>query len=155
MGASITLAPIMIISLLALDSLENDFLHQPVRLDGGKPDRSAGPGLRPRYVRLGGSFHRVCVSISVNHGAPYRRGANAGVVFCQLSILYYIGGDYYFVFELRQLRKRRKTVESYTWRDKAAFDSQAQKLAGMFSENFKTFADQASAEVRQAGPQPR
>jgi fructose-bisphosphate aldolase, class II len=29
-----------------------------------------------------------------------------------LSILYYIGGDDYFVFELKQLRKRRKTMES-------------------------------------------
>ena len=42
-----------------------------------------------------------------------------------------------------------------TWSDKAAYDAQAQKLAGMFAENFKTFADQVSAEVRQAGPQPR
>jgi phosphoenolpyruvate carboxykinase (ATP) len=28
-----------------------------------------------------------------------------------------------------------------------------QKLAGMFAENFKTFADQVSAEVSHAGPQ--
>ena len=42
-----------------------------------------------------------------------------------------------------------------TWSDKAAYDVQARKLAGMFAENFKTFADQVSSEVRQAGPQPR
>jgi ATP-dependent phosphoenolpyruvate carboxykinase len=41
-----------------------------------------------------------------------------------------------------------------TCKDKAAYDAQAQKLAGMFAENFKTFADQVSPEVRQAGPQP-
>jgi phosphoenolpyruvate carboxykinase (ATP) len=40
------------------------------------------------------------------------------------------------------------------WRNKAAYDAQAQKLAGMFAGNFKTFADQVSSEVRQAGPQP-
>ena len=39
-----------------------------------------------------------------------------------------------------------------TWSDKAAYNAQAKKLAGMFEENFKTFADQVSAEVSQAGP---
>ena len=42
-----------------------------------------------------------------------------------------------------------------TWNDKAAYDAQAKKLAGMFAENFKTFADQVNSEVRQAGPQPQ
>jgi phosphoenolpyruvate carboxykinase (ATP) len=42
-----------------------------------------------------------------------------------------------------------------TWSDKAAYDAQAQKLAGMFAENFKTFADQVSPEVRQSGPLPQ
>ena len=41
-----------------------------------------------------------------------------------------------------------------TWNDKAAYDNQAKKLAGMFAANFKTFADQVTEEVRQAGPQP-
>ena len=39
-----------------------------------------------------------------------------------------------------------------TWADGAAYDQQARKLAAMFGENFKTFADQVSPEVRQAGP---
>ncbi|GAB4577398.1 MAG: phosphoenolpyruvate carboxykinase (ATP) [Anaerolineales bacterium] len=39
-----------------------------------------------------------------------------------------------------------------TWADKAAYDAQAQKLASMFRENFKTFADQVTPEVRAAGP---
>jgi phosphoenolpyruvate carboxykinase (ATP) len=42
-----------------------------------------------------------------------------------------------------------------TWSDKTAYDAQAKKLAGMFAENFKTFAEQVSIEVRQAGPQPQ
>ncbi len=39
-----------------------------------------------------------------------------------------------------------------TWADKAAYDVQANKLAAMFTENFKTFADQVTPEVRAAGP---
>jgi len=39
-----------------------------------------------------------------------------------------------------------------TWADKAAYDAQARKLAGMFGENFTIFADQVSPEVRGAGP---
>jgi phosphoenolpyruvate carboxykinase (ATP) len=39
------------------------------------------------------------------------------------------------------------------WSDKAAHDALAKTLAGRFAENFKTFTDQASAEVSQAGPQ--
>jgi phosphoenolpyruvate carboxykinase (ATP) len=40
-----------------------------------------------------------------------------------------------------------------TWVDGAAYDAQAQKLATMFIENFKTFESQVSKEVRQAAPQ--
>ena len=39
-----------------------------------------------------------------------------------------------------------------TWADKNAYDQQAEKLAGMFRKNFEQFADNVSAEVRQAGP---
>jgi phosphoenolpyruvate carboxykinase (ATP) len=39
-----------------------------------------------------------------------------------------------------------------TWTDEAAYDAQALKLAAMFGENFKSFADQVSPEVGAAGP---
>jgi phosphoenolpyruvate carboxykinase (ATP) len=39
-----------------------------------------------------------------------------------------------------------------TWKDKAAYDIQARKLAGMFIENFKQFEDQVSEEVRRTAP---
>jgi phosphoenolpyruvate carboxykinase (ATP) len=39
-----------------------------------------------------------------------------------------------------------------TWEDKAAYDTQAAKLAGMFAENFVACADRVPAEVRAAGP---
>ena len=38
------------------------------------------------------------------------------------------------------------------WADKEGFDKTAKKLAGMFQENFKKYADQASAAVLAAGP---
>ncbi len=39
-----------------------------------------------------------------------------------------------------------------TWKDKAAYDAQAAKLAKMFADNFKTFEATAAADVKAAGP---
>jgi phosphoenolpyruvate carboxykinase (ATP) len=39
-----------------------------------------------------------------------------------------------------------------TWKDQAAYDAQAKKLAQMFVDNFKTFEATASAAVKSAGP---
>ena len=39
-----------------------------------------------------------------------------------------------------------------TWRDAAAYDAKAQKLAAMFRENFKQYEEQTTPEVRAAGP---
>ncbi len=39
-----------------------------------------------------------------------------------------------------------------TWPDKAAFDEQARKLAGMFNSNFEQFSGNASVEVKSAAP---
>jgi phosphoenolpyruvate carboxykinase (ATP) len=41
-----------------------------------------------------------------------------------------------------------------TWKDQAAYDAQARKLATMFRDNFKTFEATANADVKAAGPQP-
>ena len=41
-----------------------------------------------------------------------------------------------------------------TWLDRAAYDAQAQKLAKMFTENFKRFEATAPAAVKAAGPTP-
>jgi phosphoenolpyruvate carboxykinase (ATP) len=43
-------------------------------------------------------------------------------------------------------------VPQSAWKDKAAFEVQAKKLAGMFAENFKKYADGVTEEVRAAGP---
>ena len=40
----------------------------------------------------------------------------------------------------------------HTWTDKAAYDTQAKKLAAMFRENFKTFEATVGADVVAAGP---
>jgi phosphoenolpyruvate carboxykinase (ATP) len=39
-----------------------------------------------------------------------------------------------------------------TWSDKEAYDKKAAELAGMFKQNFKKFADEASEEILAAGP---
>jgi phosphoenolpyruvate carboxykinase (ATP) len=39
-----------------------------------------------------------------------------------------------------------------TWKDGAAYDEQARKLAAMFVDNFKTFEADATADVKAAGP---
>jgi phosphoenolpyruvate carboxykinase (ATP) len=39
-----------------------------------------------------------------------------------------------------------------TWDNPDTYDAQANKLAAMFNENFKTFAGQVSPKVRAADP---
>jgi phosphoenolpyruvate carboxykinase (ATP) len=39
-----------------------------------------------------------------------------------------------------------------TWKDPAAYDVQANKLAGMFRKNFEQFKGTVTAEISQAGP---
>jgi phosphoenolpyruvate carboxykinase (ATP) len=43
-------------------------------------------------------------------------------------------------------------VPRHAWADKIAYDSTAQKLAGLFAKNFQQYEALAPAEVRQAGP---
>jgi phosphoenolpyruvate carboxykinase (ATP) len=38
-----------------------------------------------------------------------------------------------------------------TWKDRAAYDAAAHKLAAMFDENFAQFADQVDPHIRSAG----
>lgn len=42
-----------------------------------------------------------------------------------------------------------------TWKDPAAYDATAAKLARLFVDNFKTYAEGTSEAVRAAGPKPR
>jgi phosphoenolpyruvate carboxykinase (ATP) len=39
-----------------------------------------------------------------------------------------------------------------TWKDPAAYDAQAKRMAAMFRENFGRYADQVDDAVRAAGP---
>jgi phosphoenolpyruvate carboxykinase (ATP) len=39
-----------------------------------------------------------------------------------------------------------------TWESGEAYDGQAEKLAGLFRENFRKFESEVSEEVKNAGP---
>ncbi len=39
-----------------------------------------------------------------------------------------------------------------TWADPAAYDAMADRLAGMFADNFEAYADGVTPDVRAAGP---
>jgi phosphoenolpyruvate carboxykinase (ATP) len=39
-----------------------------------------------------------------------------------------------------------------TWRDSAAYDTEARKVAGLFQANFEKFASEVSADIAGAGP---
>jgi phosphoenolpyruvate carboxykinase (ATP) len=41
-----------------------------------------------------------------------------------------------------------------TWKDQAAYDAQAAKVARMFADNFKAFEADAAPDVKAAGPRP-
>ncbi len=43
-------------------------------------------------------------------------------------------------------------IPANTWKDKDAYQAMAEKLAGLFHDNFRTFADQASEEILAAAP---
>ena len=43
-------------------------------------------------------------------------------------------------------------IPKNSWKDSAAFDATAKKLASLFKNNFKTYEDQASEAIRSAGP---
>jgi len=43
-------------------------------------------------------------------------------------------------------------VPRNAWADKAAYETTAKKLAGLFNKNFETYAGGASAEVKAAAP---
>ncbi len=43
-------------------------------------------------------------------------------------------------------------IPENTWKDKGAYQAMARKLAGLFHQNFREYADQASAEIRAAAP---
>jgi phosphoenolpyruvate carboxykinase (ATP) len=43
-------------------------------------------------------------------------------------------------------------IPRQTWHDPDAYDAQARKLADMFRDNFRKFADRVAEDVRRAGP---
>jgi phosphoenolpyruvate carboxykinase (ATP) len=97
-------------------------------------------------------------------GGPYGVGERMKIAYTRAMISSALNGD------LRDVPTRKEPVFGFevpvtcpdvpdavldprgTWGDPDAYDSQAQKLAGMFAENFEQFAPYVSDSVRQAGP---
>jgi phosphoenolpyruvate carboxykinase (ATP) len=48
---------------------------------------------------------------------------------------------------------REVLIPRQTWQDASAYDVKAQKLAGLFHQNFEKYADAASNAIKSAGPQ--
>jgi phosphoenolpyruvate carboxykinase (ATP) len=97
-------------------------------------------------------------------GGPYGVGKRMKIAYTRAMIAAALGGqldavgyDVDPVFNL-EVPKSCPDVPAEvlkprnTWKDQAAYDQQAKKLAQMFADNFKSFAASASDEVRAAGP---
>ena len=97
-------------------------------------------------------------------GGPYGTGSRMKIAHTRAMIRASLAGELASVeyetdpvFNLAVPRScpgvpREVLTPRNTWKDGAAYDAQARKLAGMFKDNFKPFAADAAPDVRAAGP---
>jgi phosphoenolpyruvate carboxykinase (ATP) len=97
-------------------------------------------------------------------GGPYGIGSRMRIVHTRAMICAALGGELDHaaygrdaVFNLEVPRScpdvpSEVLTPRNTWKNPMDYDAQAQKLARMFVDNFKSFEGEASADIKAAGP---
>ena len=132
----------------------------------GAPFLPLNPNLYARMLGEKIAMHKARVWL-VNTGwtgGPYGVGSRMRIAHTRAMIAAALGGQ---LDRVRYQKHRTFNVDvptdcpgvpgdvldpRSTWTDKAAYDEQARKLAGMFVENFKAFERDVASSVKDAGP---
>jgi phosphoenolpyruvate carboxykinase (ATP) len=115
-------------------------------------ERIARHGVRVWLVNTGwtGGPHGVGTRMEIAHTRAMIRAALEGQLEdarCETNALFNVEVPIAVPNVPSEVLRPRET-----WKDRRAYDEQARRLAAMFVENFKAFANDATPDVRAAGP---
>ena len=133
-------------------------------VDIGKLEYCLRDDLNKTAPRVMGVLRPIEVELVGWTGGPYGVGTRMRIRFTRAMITAALSGqldgvlyDTHPVFNLQAPQSCPDVPAEVlnprlTWSDKAAYDAQAARLAGMFRDNFKTFEASVPADVVAAGP---